>query len=258
MYKVLKFIYKNILPIQLRNRFDLFPSLRGKMNYAEVIEKPAGSRVLVLSPHPDDDIFGCGGTLHKHHLAGDNIVSVYMTDGRKGNPDFGSEEKLVLKRREEAGRAAKIVGINRLIFLENRDSELSVNNKTVRQLTDLIKEIKPDIVYLPFLLDYHPDHIATNGIFTSVIKKNPFKLTCYAYEIWTPMVPNRVVDIGDYEHVKKTALEQFKIEPRNIVGASFGLSKYRSVLHTGRDSCVECFFYCNADEYLKLWNLIEW
>jgi len=42
------------------------------------------NRVLVLSPHPDDESIGCGGTLNKHVESGDDIFVLFLTSGEKG------------------------------------------------------------------------------------------------------------------------------------------------------------------------------
>lgn len=263
MHRLVKILLKTILPSRLRWYIDPFRSLRTvEHNCAELIEKPGGSNVVVLSPHPDDDVLGCGGTLYKHHIANDKIISVYMTDGRKGGFYIASEmeeEELVQKRKAEAQKASKIIGIDRLIFLENRDGELSASQKTESQMIELLEDINPDIVYLPSLFDHHPDHIATNDIFALALKKHKFNFICYGYEVWTPMIPNCIVDITDYVKFKEDALKQHKtqISCNNLVDAIFGLSKYRSVIFLSKDGYVECFLKCSSSEYLRLWKMMR-
>lgn len=264
MYRLVRAFVKTILPPRLRRRIDPFSSLRTvEPNRVELIEKPEGFRALVLSPHPDDDILGCGGTLFKHHIAGDTIISVYMTDGRTGGLDITSEEKeeeLVQKRKEEARKAAEIIGMDKLIFLENRDGELSANRTTISQMIELLEDTNPDIVYLPSFFDHHPDHIATNDIFASALKTRKSDLACYGYEVWDPMVPNCVVDITKYAELKREALKQHETQTSrsNMVGAAFGLSKYRSVILLSKDNYVECFLRCSPQEYLRLWKIMKW
>ena len=143
MNRTFRYIYRNFLPTRLKNSIDLYSSLRGSINHPTLIEKPEGSRVLVLSPHPDDDITGCGGVLYKHHLAGDHIVTVYLTDGRKGGTGVEPEEQIILERRKEAQKAADIIGIHRLVFMDNEDSKLglNINKKTISQLVEFMKEV---------------------------------------------------------------------------------------------------------------------
>jgi N-acetylglucosamine malate deacetylase 1 len=259
--RLLPYVYRSLLPVRLRAVIDLFPMLRGQLSAPEVIDTPLGGRVLVLSPHPDDDILGAGGTLHKHHLAGDRIVSVYLTDGRKGGDGSVTEEDLVQIRQEEARRAAEVIGIDDLIFLDNRDGELSANGKTIEELAEVIREQSPDLVYLPFVWDAHPDHMATNAVFVSALQRLPRRhFACYSYEVWSPLVPNCLVRITDTAEVKKAALEQFESQIKcfALVEAAFGLSRYRGVMHGRGEQYAEAFLRCSAKEYVRLWKVARW
>jgi LmbE family N-acetylglucosaminyl deacetylase len=187
MRHVLRYVYRNLLPLPIRKSLDLFPQLRSAAEKPQRVrtEQPAEKKILVLSPHPDDDIFGCGGTLHRCHLSGSVITSVYMTDGRKGAA--AESEALVRIRREEARRAAALIGIDELVFLEHRDGQLKSTPGAVSEMTRIVLALRPDAVYLPFLLDSHPDHLATNDIFVEAAARFDGDLVCYGYEIWTPL-----------------------------------------------------------------------
>ena len=52
----------------------------GRLSDPRLISRPPGSHVLVLSPHPDDDAIGPGGTLVKQHEAGCTLTSLVLTD----------------------------------------------------------------------------------------------------------------------------------------------------------------------------------
>ena len=258
MRRMLKYAYRHLVPSRLMNAVDIFSSLRGTINRPLLVEKPAGTRILVLAPHPDDDIYGCGGVLCKHHRAGDYIVTVYMTDGRKGGTAAEPEEQVVLERRKESHRAASIIGIDRLVFLDNEDARLQPDKETISRLHALLKEVRPDIIYVPFLLDYHPDHIATNSILIEAMRGYD-DFVCYGYEVWTPLLPNCFVDVSEHLDRKRSALEQFETQTKrfNMVGASLGLSKYRSVMNGHGDHFVESFFRCSPREYARLWELVK-
>src|SRR4030042_5200610 len=249
MKKFLRYIYKNLLPSRIGIALDIYKHLR-----IQQVDGLTERRVLVLSPHPDDDIIGCGGTICKYHLKGAEITSVYMTDGRKGDPRY-NEEELVSVRREEAKRASTIVGIESLIFLDNKDSELTSNSKTIKELSQIIKDRKPEAVFLPFLLDNHPDHIATNNIFVQAMKNYNIDAACYGYEIWTPLTaPNCIIDITEQINLKRKALEQFQIQLAqfNFIEAVIGLSRYRGTFHMLADKYAEVFLKCSISEYNRL------
>ena len=54
-------------------------------NKSAVVYEPQNEKVLVLAPHMDDEMIGCGGALRRHILKGGDVTVVFMTDGRAGN-----------------------------------------------------------------------------------------------------------------------------------------------------------------------------
>ena len=251
-----------MLPLRVRNSLDLFEELRQSSFDAPMHagENDLNEKnILVLSPHPDDDVIGCGGTLHIYHRRGARITIVYMTDGRKGNPKY-DENSLVVQRREEARKATAVIGIDNLIFLDNKDTELSATPKTIKELQDILHKVKPEAVFLPFLLDNHPDHRATNDIFVKASFKYKAPLTCYGYEIWTPIsTPNYAVNITDQIEVKKQSIEQHhsQTELCPINDCMSGLCKYRSLPYNLKDVYAEAFFQCSLSEYRYLWKIAD-
>jgi LmbE family N-acetylglucosaminyl deacetylase len=184
-----------------------------------------------------------------------------MTDGRKGGDGSVAEEDLVKIRQDEARRAAAVVGIERLIFLDNRDGELSVNRKTTTEMAEIIEACAPDLVYLPFLWDAHPDHIATSAVFVSALPRlSHRRFTCYSYEVWAPLVPNCVVRIADVIKVKQAALAHFESQLQcfAMIEAALGLAQYRGIMHGGGELYAEAFLRCSAEEYLRLWQTGRW
>src|SRR3990172_4815928 len=254
MTRLLQYICRSILPTNIRKSIDIFPYLR---NWK--IEGLKEKSVLVLAPHPDDDIIGCGGTLYTYHLKGADITAIYMTDGRKGNHLY-AEEELVSVRKEETKRAAKIVGIDKLIFSDNRDSELAVTGNTIKQVHEVLGDSQPEAVFFPFVMDNHQDHIATARIFFSAARVMKYDPLCYMYGIWTPLPAYNVVsDITLCLETKLRALKEHKsqLELANLTDAVKGLSNYYSILNGG-NGYAEPFIACPLHEYRRLGKVIGW
>ena len=74
----------------------------------ETMDRPPRGRVLLLAPHADDDVIGCGGTVCKHVDQGDPVRVLIAYDGLRGDPDrrFEPGEYLEMRRREarQAGK----------------------------------------------------------------------------------------------------------------------------------------------------------
>jgi len=83
-----------------------------------------------------------------------------MTSGDAGSLRH-TKENLTEIREREARQAAKILGINELIFLRNADGYLQYNQNNLVRLINLIREKKPEIIYIPHHRDKHRDHRTT-------------------------------------------------------------------------------------------------
>jgi len=226
-----------------------------------VVEKPQGENVLVLSPHPDDDVFGCGGTLIKHRSDRGEITSIYLTDGGKGGIVSSPEKQLVLEREKEARYAGELIGIKRQIFLRHRDQELRVTDDTVAEMRRLIAEIKPDLLYLPFILDgfYHRDHMETNRLLAEAASECEHRFTCCAYEIYSPLVSNTLVDITRQMDLKIAAMKIFQTQlaARDYLEATVSLNRYRGLTFGDPNTkFMEAFFCADRDLYCELLRFV--
>ena len=129
-------------------------------------------RAMSIHAHPDDQDFTVAGTLAKWAKAGCEIITVIITDGSAGSndPQHGPDYKPTLARiRADEQRAANaLLGIKETIFLGYPDGELVATIALRKELTRLIRRIKPDAVVIgdPTAVFYgdryinHPDHRA--------------------------------------------------------------------------------------------------
>lgn len=211
-------------------------------------------KIIVFAPHPDDDLLGCGGSMAKHVSQGNEITVVYMTSGEAGSL-LDNKNKLAKIREKEVSEASKILGIKNLIFLRNPDGYLEYNQKSIIKITSLIREGKPDLVYLPHRSDAHKDHIKTYELVTEAInrasrssfqecKGKPWSIaTVLCYEIWTPLQEiSYIENIEEFIDLKMQAFEQHKsqIKKNKYNDAIKGLNRYRGIM-TGMGKYCECF-----------------
>lgn len=223
---------------------------------------------LVFSPHPDDDAFGLGGTIKKMTTYGTKVTVAYFCDGSGGVKEGRGEgeelgissrrdENLIALRKTEAEKAAAILGINELVFWGYPDGKLASGTAATRALEDLIEHVKPDIIFLPSFLDNHGDHRVVNEIFINAARKYPeiSKVQIWAYEIWTPILANRLVDITLYIKTKKEAIlaHESQLKTRGYDKAILGLNQYRAEINK-ISGFAEAFFAAPFDLYLKLYR----
>jgi LmbE family N-acetylglucosaminyl deacetylase len=123
--------------------------------------------VLVVFPHAGDETVSCGGTIRGLANAGAMITLVLLTGGERGNPSRTLELRLKAIRRDETERAAKILGISRVIqeyFPDGRLSEQTLQVKSA--LARTMTYVDPDLILTCDAddLDGHPDHVACNEV----------------------------------------------------------------------------------------------
>jgi len=212
--------------------------------------------VLVLAPHPDDEIIGPGGTIRRHILAGAPVTVAILTDGRWGG--YNGDGKLLDRRKDESRRAAQILGTPPPIFFDVPDGELAETPHILDKIRQLFVEKNPKYVYLPALTDAHSDHWSTNRLLHAVLSKLPResvqRLLIRGYEVWTPTLANCCVDISSTAEVKRQAIDAFpsQTSTHDYAAAAFGLNKCRSLQHLYGRGYVEAFMQLTADEFLTL------
>lgn len=193
------------------------------------------SGVLVISPHPDDDVIGCGGTLRKRVLQGDTVHIVYLTSGEKGGHGRSPQETASI-REEEARAAAEIMGFTCLDFWREPDGALRATQANVRRLSGRIAEWQPHILYVPHHNEMHPDHrAAARMVMRALATSTLVKPLVHMYEVWTPLtVIDQVEDISECMELKLSAIRAHKsqCDVMRFDAAICGLNRYRGEMHS--------------------------
>jgi LmbE family N-acetylglucosaminyl deacetylase len=186
-------------------------------------------RVVVFSPHPDDDTLACGGTIAKAINEGDDVHVIFMTDGRNshkvalGIRESPSPEEVRDIRRGEAEEAADELGLKRsnLVFLDFEDGSLPSRIQEARErVEENLLKLKPDKVFAPDRTDLHEDHRSTNLIISSAVKELALDPNLYTYVIWSNRwtrlrrsltLPNRIeIDISRFLTLKLKAIDMHR------------------------------------------------
>lgn len=242
----LKKIKENLLHINNLRKFagyEIFQLAAGSETKLQILNNPPKGKVLVLAPHPDDDVFGCGGTLKLHKEQNDDVKIIYLTS----TPN----------RETEAKKAVLHLSINDLLFWGYKDNQISANKKNTTLLNAVLNEFKPNIIYLPSFLDPNPDHFETCRILYEMLKKSNLSGQIFSYEVWSPIYANRLIKIDKTIEVKKKAMKEHvsQLKDRNYLDAMTGLAQYRAGMFNA-GQYAEAFFVCNKELYLKLFALL--
>jgi len=200
--------------------------------------------VLVIAPHPDDEVIGCGGAIRLRVERGERVSVAFLTSGELGLKQL-SREKAWKIRETEARKAARILDLAELHFLRQPDWTLSDHaSATAAALKPVLEEARPDVIYLPHPADGHPDHQATLPILRTALKRSRrLKPELLAYEVWTPLAAHDVaVDISKVMPCKLRALRAHRSQLGGFdyVQAVSGLNQFRGAL-AGKCRFAEVF-----------------
>lgn len=233
----------------------------GVFNRSALVWQPGNEKVLVLAPHMDDETIGCGGALALHALRGAAITAVFLTDGRNGSSEVARlqggelvrrQRELVSVRKQEAREALDTLGVQGMVCLEAADGELERCDWIATRLQALLLEARPQLVYLPFFLEEHPDHRAVSRILLDATSNTALDFKCLGYEVWTPLFPNCFVDIRETIAIKKAAIGAYRsqLAQADYLHTAVGMNAYRSAaLIDGRNGYAEAFHVASLAEY---------
>lgn len=191
--------------------------------------------VVVVAPHPDDEVIGVGGTLRRHRRRGDHVTIVHVTsgEGSSSGADLPPAERAARREAEAEQAAAELgIGADRLRFLRSPDR--GVDDGLRARLAAELAASSPRTLYAPWPHDTHPDHRVVGEATVRAAVVSPSVEVVAFYEVWTPLIATHVVRVDDVFGDKVRALERYRSVLRTVdyVAAIDGLSRYRS-LHGG-------------------------
>lgn len=195
-----------------------------------------GERLLVLAPHPDDEVIGCGGVVARHLREGRRVHVVVATDGAAaGNPDADREAE---SRQGLALLAGDGGSHAELTFLRFADRHLADDLDALgARLSAILHETRPDLVLVPSPIEIHPDHLALAKAFCTTVQSDPSLFADAAvarvafYEVSQPIRPNALVDITAFAEAKYAAIaaHRSQVTLHDYVAYARGLNTYRSM-----------------------------
>jgi LmbE family N-acetylglucosaminyl deacetylase len=141
---------------------------------------------LVVAPHPDDEVLGCGGVIALKAQAGTRVQVVVMTDGRASHGNLIAGEELARIRRAEADAAAVRLGLAAPYhFLGFEDHRLADHREAAcDRLVEIVGGFRPDEIYLPSRRDGISDHTETNRAVLDAVRRVGNPVTLLEYPIW--------------------------------------------------------------------------
>lgn len=184
-------------------------------------------KILVISPHPDDETLGCGGTILKLR-DGDNSIYWLIVTGINGK--LGFSEQKIIERQKEIEEISKVYKFQDVLNLNLPTTKLDTVpvSDLVSKIFDYIYKIKSEIIFVNNKLDIHTDHkivfqsvvSATKPFRANFIKKILMYETISETDILTSPIesifsPNVYIDISNYIEKKLKVMSIYKSEIMN-------------------------------------------
>ena len=209
--------------------------------YSASLCLPARS-VLVLAPHPDDEVFGCGGAIVQHVKNGHPVCVLILTDGALyAEPDV---------RQRESMAAAQILGYGTPEFWGFPDGGLQYSDALAQRLADRIAQLGADLVYAPSPWEVHPDHRQTQMLAVEAVRRCAADVRLAFYEVGVPLRPNALLDITTVGETKLAAMRCFasQLRHQSYTDHIQALNRFRTYTLPKEVLAAEAFWLLSARE----------
>ena len=200
----------------------------------------AARRTLVLAPHFDDEVLGCGGLIRKLADDGAAVQVLFLTDGSGGVEQVDDRAAYSERRRAEAELATKVLGCVGLEVLEIRDGALSEGRaEAAAAIRRALLEQRPGLVLVPSPLEVTDDHRAAFDALYDVLSPLRESAAHLAlapdFEVWLydvnhPGYPDLLVDVSDCRVTLERAMAIYasQEERHPYLQAAIGLRQFRT------------------------------
>ena len=166
-------------------------------------------KILIIAPHPDDESLGCGGTILRHKDNNDELYWLIVTGIDK---EHGWNKDQIKKRNEEIKQVQEVYKFKKTynLALPTKRIDLIPISEMINSIGKVINEIKPEILYIPFIADVHTDHQiivkAVNACIKwyrypsvkKVLSYETLSETDFNYSSNQKFQPNYYIDISKY------------------------------------------------------------
>lgn len=182
-------------------------------------------KVAIIAAHPDDEVFGCGGTILRHKNIGDEISFLWLTNGIGARSSTAKDIDYRNKEHHEAIKFIQPSYYQACNFPDNKLDSVPFL-EIVQAIEEFLNKVCPDIVYTHFFNDLNIDHALTcKAVMTATRPgSNTFVREIFSFEVvssteWAVgserFVPDTYINISEYIEAKKYYLDCYTSEMRD-------------------------------------------
>ncbi|CAN1498945.1 thiol_BshB1, bacillithiol biosynthesis deacetylase BshB1 [Burkholderiaceae bacterium] len=200
-------------------------------------------KILVIAPHPDDEVLGAGGTLFRYQMMGHSTAWLIITEVPE---ELGWSHEKIKKREDEISHISKLFSFEEVYNLRLPTARLDTLPflEIVQKISKVIETFKPDEILIPHFGDAHTDHQIVHKAALCCAKwfRHPSIIRVLVYETISEtnfglgregvFNPNVFIDISDFLEKKVAAMEVYSSEigsfpfPRSKIAIE-SLARYR-------------------------------
>ncbi len=211
-------------------------------------ERPRAASALVVAPHFDDEVLGCGGLVAEVAAAGAVVRVLFLTDGGGGREEGADRDAYRRRRREEAAAAAAVLGVAGCDYLDLPDGAVDRHlERAAAGLRRALLSQRPELLLCPSPLEVTADHRAAFAALHRLLA--PLRrsggggdemalgsLRVLLYEVNQPGYPDLLVDVSGAEALLREAMACYasQEERHPYLNAALGLRRFRT-LSLGRE-----------------------
>jgi LmbE family N-acetylglucosaminyl deacetylase len=246
-----KFFIRNYTELrELQRAADVMNTLRhAQILHPALTTMPSNTRISVVAPHPDDEIMGPGGALALALANGCKASVTYLTNG---NPSVDGIDPA-----SESVQVAKVWGY-KTKFLGLPLRAIPIDANSMEALAFELNKNKPELLWLPFLLDDHDDHRRASELLAATYRAGLLEYfpRIWAYQVYTCLPANIMIDITSVSEKKRKAIDIYVSQGhvRDWDHYILGLNAFNSRFFRGNEKCryAELFFELPFKDYVEL------
>lgn len=209
---------------------------------------PVARHAVVFAPHPDDEVFGCGGALALLRARKIPVSLIIVTDGAVGGDN--ALGNLTQIRSQESREAAVRLGVSEPLFWSYADRGLVYGEELIEKVAGTISRLHADLIFLPSPTELHPDHQTLALAGAEALRRLGGERRAAFYEINQPLPdPNLLLDITPVFAQKQAAMACFssQLAEQPYDQRITGLNRFRSYFLGHGAEVAEAFMLLEAN-----------
>ncbi len=220
---------------------DIPRSMSSRLSPPGTTDDVRAESVLVLAPHYDDEVLGCGGLIARLAAGGAAVRVLFLSDSGADAPEGEARDDYGARRRREAKAAAEVLGVAGRDHLGLPDGALDQHLEAMAAgIRRALVSQRPELLLVPSPLEASGDHRAAfralHDLLGGVRRGDPLwpvveELQVFAYEVNHPLRPDLLVDVGDQVPAIERAMACYASQQarHDYSAARLGLARFRAL-----------------------------